>query len=1265
MIGAYARRHRHSFRRPQRRRCRGRWIGFAVAATLISGVLEPATASPGAAQLIKDHPEYVATGMTFLALQALAIGLLLVQRSRLIQAQAALRESESLFRTLVDCTPEGILIHDGSRWQFANEAGMRILGARRSEELVNRSIFEVVPETLQAATHERIRKVLDHGERLQQQEFRLKRLDGGEVLVEGAWSPVDLGGRRCVLTSLRDVTAQRGAELERDRFFRVSLDVLCVAGLDGYFRRVNPSFERVLGYTSDELVARQFIELVHPEDRGRTLEALAELGKGMDVNGFENRYICRDGSIRWLQWSSAAAAPGENIVYAAARDVTEQKIAEAALRSSRAQLRQVVDLVPHFIFAKDRDGRFILANKAVADAYGSTVENLTGRTDADFAKSPEEVERFRRDDMEVIDSGRSKVIAQERITGADGRVRLLQTIKIPYSEAQSTSQAVLGVATDITERALAMEALAESEKKYRTLIDITDTGFVIIDSAGQVLDANENYVRLTGRETIDSIRGHSVLEWTADYDLTRNNEEVRKCVETGVVRALEIDYRHPDGEITPVEINAAVVQTRDGPRVVALCRDITERRQSAEALLRAHAQLEDRVEARTSELRAANTALGEEVLERRRAEERLRTLAEEYSDLYNNAPCGYHSLDATGRVVRVNDTELRWLGFERREMEGHRAFRDLLTESSKAAFDASWPVLLAEDNVSGLEFDMVRADGSLLPVMLSATTARDRSGNFLSSRSTVFDITDRRRAEAAIRESERFARAVVDALTAHLAILDSDGTIIGVNRAWREFGQTHAADARRIGVGANYFSVCKAAQGGRAEAEANRFAEGIRAVLSGDRLAFEMEYEITDRSDRRWFVGRVTRFPGPGPDRVVVSHEEVTDRKLSEAAMRRQAEILAQIHDAVVVMDMGGVITGWNAGAIRIYGYSAAEAIGRHASLLHFPEDVGFLHEQVLAPLVRDGTREMELRRRTKAGEEVFVQTSMSLLRDENGERIGLIGYSVDITARRRAEERLKRYVAEMTHVDRLSMMGQMSSALAHEINQPLAAIANYLTGCLRRMEKPGTTLDELGDALRNAAAQAQRAGEIIRRMRDFTRKRDPRLSTISLNEIVLEACRFAEHEAMERGVRFELRLDQELPNFFLDRIQIGQVLLNLIRNGVDAMQDIPQAARRLTIVTCRTDTDDAEIRVYDCGPGLRQDVLLRLFEPFFSTKAEGMGIGLSISRSIVEAHGGRLSGASDPGGGAVFTIRLPLPNPQEGSRMRPIGRSGSGRAVP
>jgi len=1501
------------------------WLysGFAGVATL-AGTTAANAASNGFATGLSEHAAVVAIVALFVLLQAGAIGLLLVQRGRLIRARSALHDSELLYRTLVESVPDGIMIHDGARWVYVNEAGARMFGARSAAEVIGRDVLDIVPADFRETARERIRLILQNGQPSQRIAVKLKRLDGSDVHVEGRGAAVEIGGRRCVLASVRDVTWQRQAELERDRFFNVSLDVLCIAGLDGYLRRVNPSFEQLLGYSSDELTSRPFVELVHPEDRERTFTALAGLGRGVDVSGFENRYVCRDGSVRWLQWNCAAPAPGETLLYAAARDVTDQKTAQSALQTSQSRLRQVIDLVPHFIFAKNREGRFILANQAVADAYGCSTDDLAGKTDADFSSSQEEVEHFRRDDLEVIDSGRPKLIPLERITDASGRVRFLQTTKIPFSDAESETRAVLGVATDVTEQTLTMEALRESEerlrlaataagfghydadltrgtqywspemrailgfaadapspaagtqpdfvhpddrerlrgrmeaavdprgsgefedehrvirpdgsirwvllkgstlfagdgearravratgiilditerkraeeallrekrlfergpvvafrwraeegwpvefvsenvgqfgyqaddltsgrvrysdlvhpddasrvaeevrhhsesgascfeqeyrllhadgryvplydftnvvrdgagrathyegyvmdisarraaeeasraseKRYRTLIDITDTGFAILDGEGRVLEANENYVRLTGRPSLEAIRGHSVLEWTAEYDLARNAAEVESCIRTGHVRGLEIDYRRPNGGITPIEVHASVLETAAGRRLVSFCRDISERREAAEELWRAHAELEKRVEERTAELRSANAALEEEVLERRRAEERLRTLAEEYSDLYNNAPCGYHSLDAAGRFVRVNDTELQWLGYERATLEGRRTFRELLTEHSKATFDAHFPRMMQDGSVSGLEFEMVRSDGSVLPVMLSAASARDRSGAFLSSRSTLFDITERRRAEAAIRESERFARAVVDALTTRLAILDADGCIISVNRAWRDFGLSQQADPASVGVGANYLGVCDAVKGDRDAAVARRFADGIRAVFRGQRAMFEMEYDCLGGGERRWFVGRVTRFPGGDPVRVVVAHEDVTDRKISESAVRRQAEVLEQIHDAVVVMDLGGVITAWNAGATRIYGYSASEAIGRHITFLHF-RDEGPRHlDQMLGPLMRDGTRELELRRRTKSGDEIYVQTSMSVLRDEVGEPVGLIGYSVDITARRRAEDRLQRYVAEMTHVDRLSMMGQMSSALAHEINQPLAAIANYLTGCRRRLERQTISAAELSEPLKLAEAQAQRAGEIIRRMRDFTRKRDPQLSTISLNEIVQEACRFAEHEAVQRSVRFSLRLDDTLPGFFLDRIQMGQVMLNLIRNAVEAMQEIPVSRRELTLMTRRASADHAEIQIFDCGPGLAPEIVARLFEPFYSTKPEGMGIGLAISRAIVEAHGGRLTGASAPGGGAVFTIRLPIPAPETGSKPRSETRLGGGRSVP
>ncbi|HET6521333.1 MAG TPA: ATP-binding protein, partial [Geminicoccaceae bacterium] len=250
-------------------------------------------------------------------------------------------------------------------------------------------------------------------------------------------------------------------------------------------------------------------------------------------------------------------------------------------------------------------------------------------------------------------------------------------------------------------------------------------------------------------------------------------------------------------------------------------------------------------------------------------------------------------------------------------------------------------------------------------------------------------------------------------------------------------------------------------------------------------------------------------------------------------------------------------------------------------------------------------------------------------------------GFVRDITDRRLAEHRVHQLQGELAHVSRLSAMGEMASALAHELNQPLTAIMNYVQACRRLMASGRGGPERLAELMDRAAGQVSRAGDIIARLRQFIAKGETERTVEDINRVVEEASHLALIGAAERGVRVRLKLDPGLPSVLVDRIQIQQVVLNLVRNGVEALAQVER--RELTLATAPAGPDAVEIAVSDTGPGLSQEVSGRLFQPFVSTKPGGMGLGLSICRSIVDAHGGRLWAASEPGAGTTFHLRLPV----------------------
>ena len=247
------------------------------------------------------------------------------------------------------------------------------------------------------------------------------------------------------------------------------------------------------------------------------------------------------------------------------------------------------------------------------------------------------------------------------------------------------------------------------------------------------------------------------------------------------------------------------------------------------------------------------------------------------------------------------------------------------------------------------------------------------------------------------------------------------------------------------------------------------------------------------------------------------------------------------------------------------------------------------------------------------------------------------------------AEEQVQRHLAEMAHMARLSTMGEMVSGLAHELNQPLSAIANYARASLYRMRSAGAgrlepgDLEEVADALEQIAGQTDRAGQIIRHLRGFVRRADAEHAAVDINHLVRDIAVLLEVDARVHGARLRLRLDDSLPAVVADRVQIEQVIANLVRNAMEAMDEVPPGGREVTILTTCTAYRCVEVAVRDQGTGMQSEDVHRWFEPFYTTKPNGMGLGLSISRSIVEAHGGRLEALPNPQGGSIFRFRLPI----------------------
>ena len=371
-------------------------------------------------------------------------------------------------------------------------------------------------------------------------------------------------------------------------------------------------------------------------------------------------------------------------------------------------------------------------------------------------------------------------------------------------------------------------------------------------------------------------------------------------------------------------------------------------------------------------------------------------------------------------------------------------------------------------------------------------------------------------------------------------------------------------------------------------------------------------------------------------------------RLFAEQALRSEYAFRKAMEDSLVIgmraRDLDGRVTYANPAFLQMVGFSAEELIGREPPMPYWaPEEMErtlLLNKRVLqgkAP--HEG---FEIRLMHKNGSRFDALIYEAPLIDADGRQTGWMGSIIDVTERKHAEELARQQQEKLQVTARLVTMGEMASTLAHELNQPLAAITSYNTGCLNKLESGNFTTTQLKEALGKLAVQAQRAGHIIRRVHDFVRKSEPKLAPCDLAEAVDDSIGFIEGAAKSRGVRIVREIPGRRPELLADQVMIEQVLLNLMRNGIEAMAEAPADRRRLTVKLSQRE-NQMEIRVIDNGPGIPPEVEEKLFTPLFSTKADGMGMGLSICRSIIEFHHGRLWVESNPEGGSIFVMTLPI----------------------
>jgi PAS domain S-box-containing protein len=1285
------------------------------------------------------------------------------------RAEEALRESEERYRSLVEASPDAVLLTDvGGRILLCNRRAAALHGYETGDELVGTNCFDLIdPEDRERAMANAMRSVQAGG--IRDVQYRMVGRDERTFLAEYSASVIrDPDGKpRSFTAVLRDITERKRTEeaLQRSEEHFRSLtenlsDVILILDSDGTIVYESPSVERVLGHKPDQRIGRKVFDFAHPDDVPAIAEAFqSAIQQPGTLHTAVLRVRHEEGSWRDLECVGRIRTgdAGQAVAIITARDVTERKMADQALRDSEERYRGLVQACPDAVALMALDGRIILCNEQAATLHGfKAVDDVLGLNGFHFI-APEHRQGAIASTMRTVQSGAvthveydvlrrdgsrfPADISASRILDTEGQPVGLTAVWRDISDRRRAERELRK--TNALVQLLGSVALAANEAAdLRSILDSTLAGvcpyagwaaghaFVLSDAGGgqiessgvwhaqrprviQPLRAATKKATFTPEATLaGAVTATGKPAWINDLpgsELPRARVATAAgikaayafpvLVQDEVVAVLEFfseEFEEPDDALLELmagigtqlgrvverkrardeidrfftlsldmlgmlgfdgnfkRVNSTLCETLGYTEDEILSKPYLElvHPDDMAAVTREAQRLARGSSSRAFEIRTrckdgsyrwiqwnATAALperiiyahGRDVTERKQSDEALQKAADEIRDLYNAAPCGYHSLDRNGAFVRINDTELEWLGYKRGQVIGKMKIGDVLTPESRRAFQKSLPAFRKRGWVRGLEVEFVRSDGSTFPALLSSTAVRDADGRFVMTRSTVFDITERQKAENELRESETRSRSII--ATSHDAFVAIDES--GVITDWNAQAENTFGWSRKEALGKT-LSETIIPHGQRA---AHR--RGIKRFLTtGKTRMLNRRIELSAiHRDGHEFPVEVTISPLQVGDTCVFNAfiRDITEHKQTEEIRSRLAAIVESSDDAIVGTTLGGVVTSWNAGAERLYGYAASEAIGRRMNFLVPPGRKGEFRSILAREKAGERVEHFETVRRKKDGSLVDVSLTISPIHDAESRIVGVSNIARDVGARKRAEE-LARHADDLARSN--ADLEQFAYVASHDLQEPLRMVTSYCDLLQRRYR--GKLDDDADDFIAYAVDGARRMQELVRGLLAYSRV-GPHGKTLQMVEVdgVLDRALANLKVAIEESGAVVTH--GKLPVVAADPTQLEHVLQNLIGNAVKFRRDDEPPRVRVRAVR---KGHMWQISIKDNGIGIDQQYSEKIFAIFQRLhgrgKYLGTGLGLAICKKIVERHGGRIWFDSVPGAGSTFHFTLP-----------------------
>ncbi len=994
--------------------------------------------------------------------------------------------------------------------------------------------------------------------------------------------------------------------------------------------------------TDAPLTAARFAsEFVHAEDLAAFERAIADTVQNGARLFYQGRFQCPDGALRWVEFTGqpVAGTQGPSLrVIGTAQDITRRKQAEEA----QARLAKIVETSDDAIISKSLDGIIETWNAGADRMFGYLAKEVVGKPITLLVppeRLPEEEQILRQ-----LQRGKAVEHYETLRLTRDGRLIDVSLTISPLKNADGKVVGASKIVRNITESKRVEAALRESEAFSRSIIKSSPDCIKVLDLEGNLLSM-ESGQELLGIEDIQPF----LNKWWIDFWEGQTDKQAAQAAiasaAAGGAGAFVGFFRTLRGEPKWWDVAISPILDANGQpaRLLAVSRDVTGRQQAEDVL--------------------------------RKSEQRFRALVLASSDLMCRMSPDWGEMRQIydkNFVVEIEAPNSNWLQ--------HYVHRDDQPRLMAAVREA-----IRSKSLFAMEHRVRRADGSWGWMLSRAVPLLDTRGEIFEWFGTGSDVTDKKRAEQALRESERFLRSSLDALSGHIAVLDESGTILETNAAWQRFGHENHATASGIGVGVNYLQYCKQSlsQDDRTQA----YSRGISDVIAGRQTHFEVEYPCHSPTEQRWFVMRVTRFQTPGPVRIVIVHDNCTERRLAEEALRQSEERFRALFDrgpiAIYACDATGAALEFNPCAVQLWGRepkrgdSDERFSGSHK--LYRPDGTFVPRAQspMAAVLSGDnaGLYDEEFIIERPDGSRISIISNTVSLKNEQGKITGGMCCFYDISERKRLEREALKQSQALADLDRRK--DEFLAMLSHELRNPLAAMSNAVH-LLRLQKEEGPILTQARSIIERQVGQLTNlVDDLLEVSRINTGRVRLRQEPVSVGGIVERAVETAQPMMAQRGHQLDVLLPPQAVFLHADAARLEQVLVNLLTNAakytdkggriwlsVEAADAAEAAANGKAAVPM------VVIKVRDTGMGIAPELLPHIFDLF--TQADrsldrsqgGLGIGLCLVQRLVELHGGTVEAHSVLGQGSEFVVRLPVVQPTLPTVSRPVLDNASPPAI-